>query len=296
MLEKQGKYNDLSPKLREDLAKAADKAGRYVKYRFAIARKNPDGEHRTGGEYIYPLLYTLTPVTFDIIDPYDKQRKKIGIVVALKENGANSDDFARIEIREGWQGIYTLDMEKPDDMDKFAYLELHPKLEGGLLRDPNSPAMVARVDDKQRATDAIRLRNVKIDAMFAASNMNHEEVKDFASAMGWDEALDIMILKDQIAELAERDPNFFIDFINDKGLEHKAVIKRAVDNGILSWVPVENKFIWNSNKQTIAVLERMQGGKELERMSEWIFTSKNGEEVYKRIKAMLQERKPVSVG
>lgn len=294
MLEAQGKYNHLSEKLRADIQKAADRAGRYVKYRFAIARKNPDGERKTGGEYLYPLLYTLTPVTFDIVDPYDKQRKKIALVIETNEKDATSDKFDRIEIKEGWQGVYTLDMNNPNDRDKFAYIELHPKLENGMLRDLQIAPIVSKVDEKQRAETAMRERNVKVDAMFAASNMNPEEVKDFAAAMGWDEATDIVILKEEICSLAERDPKFFIDFVNDKALEYKAVIKRALDNRIINWIPVENKFVWASNKQAIAVLERMEGGKELERMSEWLLVSKNGGEIYNKIRGMLKELKPVT--
>jgi len=298
MLETQGKenkYNNLSPQLRLEIETAAKKFGRYVKYRFAIAKKNPDGDRRTGGEYIYPLLYTLTPVTFDIQDPYDKGKKRIGLVNQLKEFGAQDDGFKRVEIKEGWMGTYTLDLTKMEDQDVFAYLYLHPKLESGKFRDENMPAMVAIIDEVQRANEALLKKSKRVDALIAATSMMPQEIKDFASAMGWDENQDLGILQNDISDMAEKDPEFFSEFINHKNIEQRAILKRAMDNNLIAFVPVENKFIWVKNGQTIATLDRVEDGRILERMSDWIYTSKNGQETYAKIKSLLQADKKAVV-
>src|ERR1043165_476744 len=124
-------YNNLTPKLREQLESKAKEAGRFVKYKFAIAKRNPDQELKTGGEYLYPLRWALTPVTFDITDPGDGTRKRIGIVDKLKEFGAPSDSFRRVTLEEQFRGVLVLDMEQMADQDMFMYLELHPKFESG---------------------------------------------------------------------------------------------------------------------------------------------------------------------
>lgn len=281
------RYNQLSPELRKDLQDKAAKLGRFIKYRFAIAKKNPDGERKTGGEYIYPISYTLSPVTFDIIDPYDRMKKRIGIVKNLKEFGSQDDQFKRLILREGWQGVYTLDMDKPDDQDFFAFLELHPKMEGGKFRDQNSPALIKRIDVTAEASKSIKQRNVKVNAMFVAANFSDQEVRDFVSAMGWNEHEEPIIIRDKVMEIAENDPEFFVDFIDNKHIEFRAVITRAMDNNIIAFVPVENKFIWVSNNQPIAVLERAEGEQVLDRMCDWIMTSKNGMDVFNRLKTML---------
>lgn len=280
-------YNNLSPKLRETLEAKAKEAGRYVKYKFAIAKRNPDLELKTGGEYLYPLRWALTPVTFYITDPHDGLRKRIALVKELKEFGAPGDGFKRVLLDEHFRGVLTLDMEHMPDQDIFMYLELHPKLEGGMFRDKNEMAVFRHIDVVKEAKASLTARENRANAMFVASQMSLNEARDFACAMGWDEHEDPSIIRDKIMEQAEKDPQWFKDFIDNKSIEYRAVIKRAMDNNIISWQPVENKFIWSSNNQTIAILDRCEDGKVLERMSDWVITSKNGQEVYMKLKGML---------
>lgn len=280
-------YNNLSPQLRETLDKAASEGGRFRKYKFAIAKRNPDGELKTGGAYLYPLRWALTPVTFSITDPHDKIRKRIALVKRLKEFGAPDDGFRRVVLDEQFKGVLTIDMENMEDQDMYMYLELHPKLEGGAFRDQNEIAIFKRIDDVKEAKTSLTARENRANAMFVASQMSVKEIKDFACAMAWDEHEDISIIRDKVMGLAENDPQWFKDFIDNKSIEYRAVIKRAMDNNIITWHPVENKFAWSSNNQTIAILERCEDGKVLERMSDWIITSKNGQEVYIKLKGLL---------
>lgn len=290
MLEQQGTkvvYNNLSEELRKILDDKAAEAGRFIKYKFAIARKNPDIELRTGGEYLYPQRWSLSPVTFDIVD-YDKKRKKIGLVTRLREYGNPDDGFRRVHLEEPWRGVYILDMTDKDDRDTFCYLELHPKLENGLFRDPNMPAVFSRIDEVKQAKKSLTARENRANSMFVATTLTDSETRDFACAMGWDEREDISIIRDRVLEIADKDQEFFKNFINNKSIEYRAVIKRAMDNNIIAFQPVESKFIWTTNGQTIAVLERCEGDKVLDRMSDWVQTSKNGHEVYSKLKGMLQ--------
>lgn len=293
MLQAQGKYNNISQKLRTELEEVAKSAGRFIKYKFSIARINPDGEQKTGGKYLYPLVYTVTPVTYDIVDPYDKTQKRIALVQALKEFGAPSDSFRRVKLKEGWQGIYTLDMNKIEDRDMFAYLEMHPKMENGRFRDTEQPAMISRIDEKAKATEQLRIRKLKVDAMYVASNMTTQEVRDFASAAGWNEFEDENILVDRITQIAEEKPEFFRDFIDNKNIGTRAILQRAIDNNIIAFLPVESRLVWVATGQTIAVLERADNTNLLERLCDWVLVSKNGPEVFAKIKDMLQERNKV---
>jgi hypothetical protein len=283
-------YNNISAQLRQKYEKKAQEAGRYVKYKFAIAKRNPDGEMKTGGEYLYPLRWALTPVSYSITDPFDSLRKRIGIIKNLKEFGHPADQFARVQLDEPFAGVLTLDLENHEDQDKFMYLEMHPKLENGEFRDKNEMAIFRRVDDVMEAKVSLTARENRANAMFVASQMTEQEVKDFASAMGWDEHQDIHIMRDKIMQDADNDPDWFKSFIDNKSIEYRAVIKRAMDNNIIQWQPVENKFVWASNNQPIAILDRCEDGKVLERMSDWISTSKNGQEVLIKLKGLLLKK------
>lgn len=289
MLEAQGKYNHLSSQLRSYLEEEAAKAGRVVKFKFAIARLNPDGEQKAGGKYLYPLSWSLTPVTFQILDPGDKKLKTIGMVKHLKEEGHESDALHRVVLREAWQGKLPLDMSIAEDREQFAFILLHPKLAGGKFYDAQQPPLITRIDEKKQATEQLKTRKLRVDAMYVAANMMTQEIKDFSCAMGWNEHDEEVILRDRIVELADKDPEFFKNFIDNKNIEYRAVVQRAMDNNIIAFLPVESKFVWVSNGSPIAVLERTEGGNILERMCDWVMTSKNGLATFEKIKGLLSE-------
>lgn len=291
MLQPMGRFNHLSDQLRDELQRRADQAGRFVTYRFDIARKNPDGERKTGGEWLYPSNWVLTPKIFDIIDPYNKRRISIAMPITVKDDKGNGEDRVRsIQIREGWEGKYMLDLNKPDDRDAFGFLELHPKLSGGTFADPQAPGLIRRVDVTREAKRRVSTRNEKANALLVSTTMDDVQVKDFAAAMGWDETEDIGVLRDRMQDIAENDHKFFTEFLDNKNFQHRAVIKRAMDNKIIEFHPVENKFVWASNKQIICVLERAEGDKVLDRMSDWLVTAKNGPEVFQQITKMLNKK------
>lgn len=289
MLEAQGIYNHLSNELRSELEETMRGLGRIVTYKFAIAKINPDGEQKTGGKYLYPLQYSLTPVTYDIIDPYDKKRKKIGLVKQIRNGGTPNEayNFFRLVVKEGWSGMYKLDLNKPSDQDVFAWLEMHPKLEDGKFRDPMMPAIVKRINLVEMAKQKLQTRSLKADSMYLAANMPHRELMNFASAMGWDETEEEVLLREKIVDIAEADATFFRDFINDKNIEYRAVLKRAMDAKIIAWLPAESKFVWCANNQPFAVLERAEGNTYMDRMCDWFVAAKNGQEVFEKIKKVL---------
>lgn len=293
MLEPQGRFNQLSPELRKELETKANKLGRIIKYKFAIGQMNPDGEQRADGPVIYPSIYQVTPITFTIKDPHDNKIKYIGVPVGLKELGAREDSFKRLNLKGPQRGLLALDMNKAEDRDWFAWLELHPKLENGKFRDPELPPMICLIDEVTIAHQTLADHKLKLDALFVAGSFSAKEVRDFSAAMGWDEAENPTILKKNIIELAERDPAFFRDFVDNKAIQYRATLQRALDNKVIAWVPVESKMVWAGNRQTIAILDRVEDNKLLDRMTDWVQTSKNGMDVYKKIQTLLNEKATV---
>jgi hypothetical protein len=293
MLEAQGRFNQLSPQLRKEIEEKAQKLGRYIKYRFAIGQMNPDGEQRADGPIIYPFLYQVTPVTFTIMDPHDSKTKNIGIPIGLKELGATEDSFKRLNIKSHQRGLLQLDMNKAEDRTYFAWLELHPKLENGKFRDPEMPPIITLIDDVLEAHRSLGDRKLKIDAMFVAQSFSPKEIRDFAAAMGWYEHDNENVLKDKILDLAENNPQYFKEFVDNKQIQYRAVLQRALDGKVIAYVPVESKVIWGGSRQTIAILERVEDGNLLDRLCDWVLTSKNGMEVFKKIQSQLNEKATV---
>lgn len=281
-------YNQFSPALRKTLNDLRASAGKTVRYKFYIAQKNPDGEHVAAGEYLYPALYSLTPTTYSVLDPGDGGYKDVGMTSDKTRYGLVEElHFRRIKVVERDQGIISLDLTRPEGIEAFEYLEMHPKLEGGMYRDKNSPAMFVRIDDLKEAKTKLKARELRVTALMVASKMGEQEVRDFAAAMNWNEFQDLDILREKLTALAETDPQFFKTFVDDPQLESKAVVKRALDSNAISWIPVENKFVWGSNGATIAMLDRIENGNYIDQMADWFMSHKNGQEVYKKIKSVI---------
>jgi hypothetical protein len=276
-------YNEISVALQKKLDDERVAVGKLAKYKFYIARKNPDGEHKPGEEYLFPALYTLTPVTFSILEE-DRKERSIGLYQGTeKHNDDEEIKFGRVTLLERNEGILNLDLSVPEHM----HLELHPKNENGFFRDKNIPAMFCRVDELKEAKQRLRSKELRGQAIMVATKMGEGEVRNFAAAMNWNELEDFEILKDRMIEIADKDPEFFRKFVDDPAIEYKAIIRRAIDANVINWIPVEAKFIWSSNGSTIAMIDRSSVDKYLDGFSDWLMTAKNGLEVYKKIRTLL---------
>src|SRR6185503_581930 len=99
MLDQEGIYNDLSPKLRERLEAHINSFGRVddngnlvglVRYKFNLERKNPDPTEYNG-KFIFPSQYNLHPVQWKITDKEEKRSdkqtvKNIGVIEKVERD------------------------------------------------------------------------------------------------------------------------------------------------------------------------------------------------------------------
>lgn len=291
LLSNQGKYNDLSPELRKELMEKVRGFGKKVRYKFDISHPNPD-PLKEGGAIVWPTIYTLQPATFNINDKKEKRdgksnSKAIGLIDRTDDKGIPTK-FRKIKIHGKDAGILKLDIEEnPDDFDYAMYLELHPKLMGGMFSDKNKRQVVTRIDEHKLAKEARELRSDKIKALNAVQGMSDEELVDFADAMLWDSAEDPELLRNRAEELAETNPVYLNDKIKGRTVEYQATIKQAMDRGLISFDPVEYKFYYTDNRQTIAMLTPTGTKNEVEKMAEFLQTGgAKADEIFKKIKAL----------
>jgi hypothetical protein len=275
--------NELSEGLIADLQKKYDTLPDKLKYKFDIARRNPDPQ-KTGGDVVYNSYWVLQPVTFNIVDPYDKKDKKIGLVDSY-DNEQRPTGYKRIVLVERDRGIKTLNKIDPGTFDTFCYLELHPSNGSGKFKDVRLPALFELVNEAKDAKNRDAVRKVKADAMYVANNLSTQEEKDFAAAMNWDEDMDADVLHDMIGSFAEETPEAFKNFFEGHDMQGKALVKRAENNQIIDWVPTEYKYVWSSTKDLIVAFGRQEGMNRLEQMSNWL---QNKPVVHDKIKALLK--------
>lgn len=308
MLEQEGIYNDLSPALREKLEKKIEAFPKKVRYKFNVARPNPDPQ-KYNGEIIYPAQYNLHPVQFKITDNDEtpdrlkagKQKvKNVAIIesVLRDDKGNTQYRYEGIRVLDTDKGIKVFDKENPDDLNKIALLELHPKLKGGLFQNNQMVAMVERIDEYAVATKERLERTARKKAMDIAEVMSDKDILEFVDGMAtdeWDSTQDIRMLRNKVESLAETHPDIFNDKVHSKKMEIQSIIKRAINNQVLSINPAEGSLMWYSTQQVIISLGVGIGDKnDVERFAEWFETAgKKADDALKKIKSLVE--KPMSV-
>jgi hypothetical protein len=297
-LENFAQYNDLSPKLRKELEEKVAGFGKTVRYKFDIAKPNPDPT-KYNGEIVYPNMYTLDPTKFTIQDPYeDRAGKSRSKNIALVDDKFLDDKgvpqrFLKVKVAASDKSILKLNIgEKSEDKYMAMLLELHPKLSNGMFPDKNSFQVIKRIDEKVAATTERTERTAKVKALNVALGMSDEELINFADAMGWDSAEDPEIIRNQAENLAETNPIYFNEMVEGKSLEYLSVIKQATDRGLISFNPAEYKYIWEGNKQAIAVLSPTGEKAENEKLAEWFQVGGDkADKVFKKLKSLLKGEK-----
>ena len=306
MLEKVGTWNDLSPALRKKLDDKIDSLGKKVRFKFDIRKQNPDPEKKQG-EWLYPFIYTLDPITYNITDTQEDKTakgrenaqrfKKIGIVEAVKENG-EPERFRRIRVAEMEKGELTFDTTKNEDRESIAYLLLHPKIASGEFQDKEKVPVITLIDEQKTASEERAERTARKKAMDVAEEMNDKEIVEFADAMSagdplkWDTSLDPAVLRNEVEKLAELKPKFFNDLVEGKTIKYQAVIQKAFSRGILAYDPAEFKITWASNGQTAQILSPVGEKNEVEKFAEVLMTGgAKSDELYKKIKALVESEK-----
>lgn len=301
-LQQTGQYNDLSPKLLDRLTKRIEGYGKTVRYRFDIERENPDKTFYNG-KTIFPSMYTLDPTVFNITDkeedrPGKSKTKKIALIKKYEDKGSHGIEveFTKIRIGAGRRGILRLELENPDDFAMAMCIELHPKLNGGDFQDSEKHAVVSLIDENAVATVASEERSARLVAMTAAQGMSAKEILDFVDAMQWDSSREEGLMREDVEALAEQDPIFFNTFVQGKNVEFQALVKQALNKGIINFDQAENKFTWSGNKQPITVVSPIGNKSEVEKMAEWLqISGKAGEEVAKKLKSLVAGKEPATV-
>jgi hypothetical protein len=263
MLEKQAHVNDLSPELRATLEKKINDWGDFVRYKFNISHPDPHPDNK--GKLVWPAVFTLGPIRFQITDPYEKRPnvsklKTVGLVKDIDPEKGHPTSYRRIQVKAPTEGWLQLDLRDPEDREKAMLLELHIKHSGGMFFDKTKgEGVFQRVDELAMAKANRSNRKTRLAAMTVVESFNEDEIRDFVSAMGNDENRPMEIMQEELAELAEKQPLVFTEQFNTGTWKWRAMLKRAFDKQLIVHHPVEDKVTFTSSQETVAVLTRSEG-------------------------------------
>lgn len=300
-LENFAHFNDLSPKLREELEQKVESYGKSVRYKFDIAKPNPDPS-RYNGDVVYPNMYTLDPTKFTLQDSYENRDGKSKTKnIALVDDGYINDKgvperFKKVRIGASSQSVLKLNIQDSrEDFYMAMLLELHPKLKGGKYADKNTHPVISRIDENAAAREQRTERSERLKALNVAQAMSDEELINFADAMQWDSSENSEIVRNQVEELADTNPIYFNDLVQSKAIEYQSLIKQGVNKDLISFDGGAYRFVWTGNQQTITVLSPSGKQNEIQKLSEWMQTSGNkGDDFYKKLKSLVKGGKKVA--
>lgn len=296
MLKQVGQYNDLSPALLKKLEEKINSFGNVVLYRFDIENENPDKTYYNG-KTIFPGRYTLDPAVFTITDTEETrpEKSKTKTVALIKSYDYKDEikgykaEFNKVRVSAPARGILRLDLTTDEDKETCFYMELHPKLSGGMFFDKSRIAVVSRIDEEKEATKATQDRAEKRKALNAVADMSYSDLQNFADGMGWDSTRKESVIRNDAEELSETDPKYFNDIIGSKKLEFLTLVKQAIDREIITYDPAEHKFSWAGNKQIITTVSPMGDKSDNDKLAEWLLTA--GAATATKIKSLVADKK-----
>jgi len=289
MLEAVKHVNQFSDQFRNELEAKIDKFGKQARYRFYIEHNDP--EPGSKGK-VFPGIWTLPRKTFRITDPYSKKMVVVGMVERLNDKG-EPEKYKKVQIEKRSNGLLVLNLDDFDEREKCAFLELHPYHKGTKFGEKGRGLFV-RIDELKNAQETRSKRKLKTDAMFVATNLKDYEVRDFASALGWDETENLDVLRDKLESFAEGQPEQFTDEFNSATWSWRATIKRALDKQIILHHPAEDKVTFKQSGETIAILPRLENSTDPvnKRLAEFLMHGGDkGEKMYKRIESLVKAHK-----
>lgn len=287
-------FNDFSDGLRKKLEERISSFGKMVRYKFDLAKPNPDPQ-KYNGDIIYPGSYTLDPTIFQITDNDENRTgksktKTVALIASINQEG-KPEKFIKIRVLDKQRGdliLFVGDNTKPEDKELAMYLEMHPKNKNGMFPDPSKHQVFQRIEETVNAAEERKVRSERKKAMDAAENMTYEELKEFANAMLWDSTEEEIILRNKVEELAEKEPDYFNDIVASKKTKYLSLIKKAMDARAIQYDPVDGKLSYASTGQPIVILGADAGSEGWGRYAEWFMTAgKKADDVYKKLTAML---------
>lgn len=265
-------YNNLPAEL---LAKTKLKPGQTVTYRLANMRPIPMDPSRLA----IPTIFEVPAI--DQI--YNKETGEYYDIAAVRSFDAQGNHtFHPLYFTRQSAGHLTLVGGRAQDQEIHSYLSLCNYNGSNPDRDTSKEIMFELVDEEAKAELQAKTRNLKREALNAAADLSPEEVRDYIAALGKDDTRTVKVLRNEIEDLADSDPQAFMDLISNKQAVMKATVNRAIKKGVIIFNEEQSRFEW-PNKEAIFTAAR--GSEAVNELISFCVSSAKGEAVYKTIQS-----------
>lgn len=267
-------YNGVSESL---VKKTMLKPGEQVVYRLYNMQKNPMNPEKIA----IPSAKNVPPV--DTI--WDEEKGEYVDIACIKSVDAQGNhNFQEIFFYGNMAGHLILQGGRAFDQEIHTYLTLCDYNASKPNRDTTKEIIFERVDEEVKAEKESRTRNIRREALNAAADLTPEEVKDYAAALGKDDSKPVKVLRNELEEMADSQPEDFMSLINNKQAVMKATINRALKKNFLVFNEEQSRFEW-PNKEAILTVARTTGSDAIEELISFCISSAKGEKVFQTIQS-----------
>lgn len=241
---------------------------------------NPDPA--TQGRY-YPISYRL-PSVDEIFDEETGTNRKIKYVIgeqSIFEDEQTSKNPVIGDIVFN-NGQLIVPFQKPV-LRKF--LEASNYNQSNENRIPSMRRVFETLDFEKEAKEDLESLETEFQAIEMAMNVDPQEMVALCRVLGINTDRSMYEIKHDFMRFVKHNPFEFIESLSDPRIERKQVIMEALDNKIIVQNNVKRTVDWGGkNGQTISITPI--GIDPIDNFIDFTF-EKDGEEVYKRVVAML---------
>lgn len=271
------KKTEMFNQLSEKLVKATMlKPGQSVTYRLCNIQQDPFDPSRLAIPAVkgVPVIDTI----------YDEEKGEYVDIAAVRSvDGQGNHMFHEINFYSNMAGHMILTGGRAYDQEVHSYLSLCDYNSSKPNRDTTKEAIFELVDEAATAEKESRTRNQRREALNAAADLSAEDVKTYAAALGKDDSKSVSVLRNELEEMADKDPGGFLDLMNNKLAVVTATVNRAIKKGVILFNQEQSRFEWPS-KEVILVVART-GSDAIDEFVSFCTSSAKGEKVFQTIQS-----------
>lgn len=265
-------YNNLSDSL---LSSTKLKKGEIVTYRVNAINRNPVNP----SEVLIPAA-----VGVPIIDQiWDEEKQDYVDIAAIRSVSPDGNILYHDVWFYGSQGGHMiLKGGVAADQEIHSYLALSNFNGSNPNRDTSKEIIFNLVDEKAKSEVDRKTRNVRREALNAAADLSADDVRNYIAALGKDDTKSIEVLRNSLEELADKNPQEFLDLISNKQAVIKATLNRAITKGVILFDVEQSRFTW-ANGEVITTVARTTGGESVDDLLTYCVSSAKGDKVLQLI-------------
>jgi uncharacterized protein (DUF1778 family) len=264
-------YNHSIPE--EVIKKTLLKKGEVVRYRL----------HNIGRSSLNPNMLAF-PVSKNV-PPVDsvylpEEGMYVDIAAVRSVDAQGNHTFHEIEFRGSQAGQLILTGGRANDQEIHSYLSLSDFNASKEGRDETKEPIFEKVDEEAKAESLSYSRNLKREALNSAADLSVDDIRNYIAARGGDDTRPIKVLRNELEELADADPQAFMDLLSNTTATHKATLQRALTKGAIMFNAEQSRYEW-PNKEPILTVAR--GDDAINELVSFCISSPKGEKILQTI-------------